>query len=319
MVNIAYLRIYAYLLSIKYLKKKAVTIIILPEHIGDVIAFSPFAEKLKQENKANFIIWVIKPAYLSIIQFNKNIDYFVPATCDGLVEKFSKNTQFKIYDVRFNGNNYCEICDTKRIYNKIDNDFTLENYYEYGSLLEIFSTMAGKPMKKEAWLPTINIPDSISSEISKYKLPNRYIVIHTTSNDSAREWKNEKWIQLIQEIKQSKNLIIVQIGLENKLQKSKNSFIDLCGKLSLQQTAEVIKKCDLFIGIDSGPAHMANAVGAKSLILLGKYRQIANYMPFSGNFANGINSKIIYDKNIKCPDIEVETVFSAFNLLLKTQ
>ena len=87
----------------------------------------------------------------------------------------------------------------------------------------------------------------------------------------------------------------------------------MCGKLSLIETAEVINRAQIFIGIDSGPAHMANAMKVKSIILLGKYREITNYMPFSGNFANGIDSKIIYDSNTQCSAIEVDEVFNLIN------
>ena len=303
-------------LFIKYFLQKSVRIIILPEHIGDVIAFTPFAEKLALENKNSYIVWLIKPIYLPIIKNNHYINYCISIFCDGVSEKFSKNKLFEIYDVRFNGNNFCPICQTERKYQKIDEDFNLENYYEYGSLLEIFSKLAKMPMKKEAWQPIIKIDNQTRLKIDLKNLPQKFICIHTTSNDINREWQYDKWKQLISEIFKKYNIKIVQIGLHDHLQIKNANFIDLCGKLSLIETAEVIKRAEIFIGIDSGPAHMANALGVKSVILLGKYRNVTNYMPFSGNFANGINSKIIYNSKIKCPEIEVETVFSELQLLL---
>lgn len=297
---------------VQIFQNKSIYIIILPEHIGDVIAFSPFAEYLKKEDKKAYIAWLIKPNYLSIIENNNYINHCISISCDGIAEKFSKSKLFKTFDVRFNGNNFCNICITERKYQKIDQNFTLENYYEYGSLLEIFSNLAGKPLKKEDWFPQITVSDFTKKEIDKLNLPKKYICIHTTSNDVNREWTYEKWEELISKIFEKENIGIVQIGLKNNLKINHPNFIDLCGKLSLIETTEVIKRAQIFIGIDSGPAHMANAMKTKSIILLGKYREITNYMPFSGNFANGIDSKIIYDSDMVCSEISVETVFDYY-------
>lgn len=316
MVFFTYRKAVAILLFQKYVMGKKVKIIILPEHIGDIIAFTPFAKMLKNEQPKSYIVWLGKPTYLPIIENNKNINYCLPIFCDGVTERFSKNNIFEVYDVRFNGNNYCPICQTKRKYQKIDESFNLDNYYEYGSLLEIFSKLAGKPMAKESAFPEISISESTKIKIKNLKLPQKYICIHTTSNDTNREWLYEKWRKLISEIIKIHNLEIVQIGLTDYLKISDPKFSDLTGKLSLIETAEVIKNCSLFIGIDSGPAHMANAFGVKSVILLGKYREITNYMPFSGNFANGFHSKIIYNSKIKCSEIEVDQVLSQVNSLL---
>ena len=41
------------------------------------------------------------------------------------------------------------------------------------------------------------------------------------------------------------------------------------GQLSLTETAALISKCDLFISGDSGPLHLADAVGARTIALMG--------------------------------------------------
>lgn len=300
---------------VKFFLNKNINIIILPEHIGDVIAFVPFAEYLKTQDKNTYIVWLIQPKYLSIIEQNNHINYCITTYCDGFSEKFSVSKLFKTYDVRFNGNNFCSICNTERKYQKIDLKFNLENYYEYGSLLEIFSKLAKQPLKKEDWFPQLNVPENVKTKITKRNLPEKYICIHTTSNDVNREWLYEKWEELIFLIIKKCNIKIVQIGLENKLNINDSNFIDLCGELSLIETAEVINRSKIFIGIDSGPAHIANALKVKSIILLGKYREVTNYMPFSGNFANGINSNIIYNSKTKCSEIEIEKVFNLINIV----
>jgi ADP-heptose:LPS heptosyltransferase len=42
---------------------------------------------------------------------------------------------------------------------------------------------------------------------------------------------------------------------------------------------------DVFAGINSGPAHVANAVGTP--VPMGVYRRFNKYLPFSGGYADG--------------------------------
>ncbi len=295
---------------------KNICIIILPEHIGDIIAFTPFAENLRKESKNNFIIWITNHNYIALLKNNPNIDMILGAPCDGFIQKVLNLKKYNIFDVRFNGNNYCVYCPTHKVFNKIDHNFTLQNYYEYGSLLEIFSKIAQKPLFKENWKPQIIIDKLSINKIESLNLPQKFIAIHTVSNDPEREWKNEKWEKLFYILKNTYNLPVIEIGLKSNLQIVDEMYINTCGKLNLTETTTLISRAFLYIGVDSGPAHMANAVETKSVILLGKYRDIEQYMPFSGNFAQGINSKIIYNKNVKCGDIEITEVLNAIKNII---
>ncbi len=76
--------------------------------------------------------------------------------------------------------------------------------------------------------------------------------------------------------------------------------LNLCGRLSILETAEVIRRSALFIGIDSGPAHLANAVGTPGVILLGDFLGFRRYMPYSGGYKNGTNGRIVYaDRTVR--------------------
>ncbi|MCP6657752.1 hypothetical protein NL521_27855, partial [Klebsiella pneumoniae] len=91
---------------------------------------------------------------------------------------------------------------------------------------------------------------------------------------------------------------VIEVGLQSDLGRSQSEhYIDLCGKLSLLETAEVIRGSKLFVGIDSGPAHIANAVGTYGIILLGQYRAFNCYQPYSGAFADGSMASVIYSKS----------------------
>ena len=59
--------------------------------------------------------------------------------------------------------------------------------------------------------------------------------------------------------------------------------VDMTGSLPIPALVDVIRHARLFMGCDSGPAHIANALRTDSLILLGRYRTWGRYCPWTGH------------------------------------
>ena len=64
------------------------------------------------------------------------------------------------------------------------------------------------------------------------------------------------------------------------------------GEVSLNQTAALIKKSVLFLGVDTAPMHMAAALGKPVVALFGPSGQ--------GDWAPWTSSRIIIDKGCPC-------------------
>jgi ADP-heptose:LPS heptosyltransferase len=56
--------------------------------------------------------------------------------------------------------------------------------------------------------------------------------------------------------------------------------INLCGKVTLRQTAELLRRCKLAVGVDSALAHLACAVGTPNVIILGG-GHFGRFLPYS--------------------------------------
>ena len=77
--------------------------------------------------------------------------------------------------------------------------------------------------------------------------------------------------------------------------------IPIAGRCSLRQTAAVIQQCDLFVSNDSGPAHIAAAVGTPLIVLFGPTpRQRVEPL--------GDHVRVI-DKGTKMTDISLDDVW----------
>ena len=77
---------------------------------------------------------------------------------------------------------------------------------------------------------------------------------------------------MAKEILKDTDLKVIIVGGEEELGKSKEAFvglgvIDLTGKTSLLQLGAVLKICKLLISGDSGPIHLASAVGTPVLAI----------------------------------------------------
>ena len=94
----------------------------------------------------------------------------------------------------------------------------------------------------------------------------------------ARMWPYDRYAGLCDEVTAKYNAKIIFVGspdeteLINKIQdmmENKNKTINSAGKITLNQLFYLISKCDLFIGNDAGPMHIASAQGIKTLGLFG--------------------------------------------------
>jgi len=68
----------------------------------------------------------------------------------------------------------------------------------------------------------------------------------------------------------------------------------LCGMLNLKQLGALCRRLDLFVTADTGPLHIANAVGAKKIIALFGPTQTTVTGPYPGK------NVIILQKDVGC-------------------
>lgn len=112
----------------------------------------------------------------------------------------------------------------------------------------------------------------------------------------------------------------------------KNKVLNTAGKLSLEQSVALMKKCSLAVCNDSGPLHIAEGLGVKTVCLSGPVDERV-YGPFPINKENIVIKKELACrpcyKNFRFPgcnnnhaclrDIGVDEVFSAAEKLIKSQ
>ena len=102
-----------------------------------------------------------------------------------------------------------------------------------------------------------------------------YVILHAGSSSRSKCWPQEYFIELGHLMKSQWGVKILLAGAPHE--KSLNARIaeglgavDLTGRTSLPCLAALMKKAHLFIANDSGPVHLAAAVGTKVISIFGR-------------------------------------------------
>ncbi len=115
--------------------------------------------------------------------------------------------------------------------------------------------------------------------------PEKTIALFTGVQQNTRFY--EHYGKVIKDALKDKRFTLIALGATEdnfinqvNLDASGMHSINLSGKLTLRQSAAIIKKCSLAVGAETGLAHIACAVGTPNVILLGG-GQFGRFMPYS--------------------------------------
>lgn len=286
--------------------------IMLSEQIGDIIACEPVVREVRKRHPEGHIIWVTKQAYIELVKHHPDLDGYLVETCAGERVKLQRAGVFDyVYNLHLSHRN-CRFCKEESV-NRIADEIglTYDNYYHHGDLLYTFSQAAGLPALTAD--PSMHIPDRVRQKVQSLQLPKDPIVIHCLSSHYLRDWPAENWNRLVEWLVANYPNPVIEVGLRPVVRVEHPQFRSLCGQLSLLETAEVIGQSRLFIGNDSGPAHMANAMGAQAVLLFGKFLEFEDYLPYSGRYKRGEGVTILNRIGHPCAELPYEWVQDAVN------
>jgi heptosyltransferase III len=103
------------------------------------------------------------------------------------------------------------------------------------------------------------------------------------SNLAARDWPIAHVKELIARLAPRADIVVVG-GAKDK-ERAASLFaaapyaIDACGAFQVKESAALLSLCRLAITVDSGPTHLASAVGTDSLVILSRYDEFGRWLP----------------------------------------
>jgi len=267
-------------------------------HLGDIVACEPVVRQVRRQQPDAFIIWAVAREYRELVDSHPDIDYTLALECPTEWIYFADHGGFdRVIDLTFPGR-YCPHCKISWSPREGSHGIHYNNYLSSRSLLAAYQRCAGLPQVDDT--PRLHLDNGGQQAVDRLALPEKFIVVHCQSNDSRKDLGAKNWLRIRQYIDTHYGLPVVEIGLQPVLaEPSSAQHRNLCGRLTILESAEVIRRSLLFLGTDSGPGHLANAVGAYGIIALGKYHIFKKYIPYSGRYRAGEKcERIHHDEQI---------------------
>ena len=295
---------------------QSITGIFLTEHFGDIIACEPVIRHTRARFPKDIIVWFTYEPCIQLLEHHPDLKQVFPVTCITECKMLMESCLIdRVVDLHI-GPRPCHWFGTFHYKNKSETDVTVFNHYSHGTILEAFSKAAGLGFLSDA--PRVYTPPAVRDSVVGIAPHEPFLVIHAASNVAARDWKDEKWKLLVERITKKYPISIVEVGLKSRVARQVPGVLDLCGKLSLLQLGELIRRASGFVGIDSGPAHFANAFKCPSVILLGHYLNYKRYMPYNGFLRENAQEMLLYWDG-PARDIPVDVVEEKIFKILKIQ
>jgi ADP-heptose:LPS heptosyltransferase len=117
-------------------------------------------------------------------------------------------------------------------------------------------------------------------------VPHPRVALHPISTFSTKNWQHRRWEEVV---KDNSRYAFVQIG--NATERRIAGTVDLRGT-SLRVAFAVIGACDALVGVDSGMAHAATALGIPCVVLFGASSTAV--------YGHDVNANLSANARVKC-------------------
>jgi ADP-heptose:LPS heptosyltransferase len=174
----------------------------------------------------------------------------------------------------------------------------LGNRHEVDCNLELVGLLGAETPDKSL---TIKVRD----DSYRYFFNQKIVIVHPFTSDPVKQWPLERFRELAQRIRSELDLKVIMAGLSPEVFEVSENIINMVNQTSLPQLATLLKRGSLVISGDSGPMHLAAAIGIPVIALF------RNDLP--GKTAKrwgpwGKNHVVIEKSNLN--DITVDEVFN---------
>lgn len=152
--------------------------------------------------------------------------------------------------------------------------------HEMEYTLDVIRQLGIEPEDKTLFMPIrqdseMYIEDFL--EHSGWQKGQRLIALHPGASCRSKIWPKERFLQLAEQLVTQFKVKIVVVAGPDDIETAKALVsllpfpcIDACGKTTVSRLASLFRRCSLLISNDSGPVHLASAVGLPVVVIFGR-------------------------------------------------
>ena len=152
--------------------------------------------------------------------------------------------------------------------------------HELEYALDLVRYLGIEPKDKTLFMPIKPESERWAEELFKQegiKKTDKLLAIHPAASCPSKIWPNERFADVAARLIERYGFKVLVIAgpkdlalAESLIKHMHKPAINLAGKTSVSQLASILKRCSLFISNDSGPVHIAAAVGTPVISIFGR-------------------------------------------------
>ncbi|MDD5026922.1 MAG: lipopolysaccharide heptosyltransferase II [Candidatus Omnitrophica bacterium] len=273
------------------------------DRIGDVLLSTPVIKALRDKYPQAYIAMMVSPYAKDIVEGNPYLDKVIIYDKDGAHKswlnslKFSRGLKKKKFDLALilHPVNRAHLVsflagiprrvgyDRKLgflLTDRIKHTKQLGEKHELEYNLDLLKHLNIEAQEKDLYMPLKPESEEWVKELFKQENiheADKLLAIHPAASCPSKVWPVERFAQAADKLAQSYGLKVFIVAgprdlklAEALVKYMRSSVINLAGKTSVSQLASLLKRCALFISNDSGPVHIACAVGTPVISIFGR-------------------------------------------------
>jgi len=278
-------------------------LIVRTDRIGDVVLSTPIIKALREAYPNAYIAMMVSPYAKDIVEGNPYLDEVIiydkehnhkswmgsvkfalrlkkkrfalalilhPTNRAHLVTFFAGIPRRIGYDRKLGFLLTDRIRHTKQFGEKHELEYNLALLTYLGIEPEDKNLFMPIKTESERWIEDIFRQEGIKEQ-------DKLLAIHPGASCPSKIWPNERFAEVSDKLieKYGFKVLIISgprdiILAQNVIKHMRHPAINLAGKTSVSQLASVLRRCRLFISNDSGPVHIAAAVGTPVISIFGR-------------------------------------------------
>lgn len=296
--------------------KKIRILIIHTAFIGDIVLSTPLIKKLRDTYPKAEITYLTTPVGASILRNNPHLNHIIEYDKRGEHKgmkgfwAIAKKLKMEAYNLVITPHRYLRStfltfltgAPIRRGYDSAAASFLYnervhydKSKHEVEKLLSFVPKDEGKRYEIEIF-PTELEVEKVDKLLEKRR--EKVVVVAPGSKWFTKKWPLEYFNRVIKELEKREDTTVVIVGGKEEMffnMPLANTTIDLRGKTTLLELAEVIRRADIVLTNDSSPIHIASAFpNVRILALFGPTVEKFGFFPWSKN------SEVFQVKGLEC-------------------
>ena len=278
-------------------------LVVRTDRIGDVLLSTPVIKALRENYPNAYMAMVVSPYAKDIVDGNPYLDEVIIYDKEGSHKswprsiKFSRNLKKKRFDLAI------ILHPTNRVHlvtffagirrrigydrklgflltDRIEHTKQLGEKHELEYALDLVRYLGIEPKDKNLFMPIKPESEKRVEELFQQggiNKTDKLLAIHPGASCPSKIWPNERFADAAARLIERYGFKVLVIAgpkdlalAQSVIKHMHKPAVNLAGKTSVSQLASVLKRCNLFISNDSGPVHIAAALGTPVISIFGR-------------------------------------------------